>query len=424
MRNNLSIILLTTVLFFSYNSFGQKKEILGYVPAYRTVYDTAHWWNKVTIMALSFARVQDGGALNVTDIQKKFGDIVAKSHEHGIRVIVSITHESGNKLSFSKAIVDKTQRDRIVSDVMALVVSMNLDGVDVDFESWDETNATNAEKTAGLSELLKDLRKQLSENQILTAAFTMSALGKGYYTPSMLQCLDYMNVMTYDKTGPWGSVVGPHAPYSYFLEGINRLVQMGVEKRKILPGIPFYGIRFPSAPYTTGSYQMMYKNILKNYPGAENSNIISSENLYYDGINDVIQKTEYVKNENIGGVMIWELTQDYYEDTDKSLLFAIHAGLSGTGSVASNFSVSSSNAKTNMICVPLDTKYFRFETNVDKASVVKVELISLDGQSKTLYNQNALGKLEVHFRVKQSGVYCIRMTQDAEYSGILKLIIL
>lgn len=43
--------------------------------------------------------------------------------------------------------------------------------------------------------------------------------------------------------------------------------------------------------------------------------------VYYNGVSTITEKTLYAK-ENLGGIMIWELTQDSM-DNDKSLLQAI-----------------------------------------------------------------------------------------------------
>ena len=43
--------------------------------------------------------------------------------------------------------------------------------------------------------------------------------------------------------------------------------------------------------------------------------------VYYNGVDTITEKTLYAK-ENLGGIMIWELTQDT-SDPDRSLLQAI-----------------------------------------------------------------------------------------------------
>ena len=43
--------------------------------------------------------------------------------------------------------------------------------------------------------------------------------------------------------------------------------------------------------------------------------------VYYNGVDTIVEKAQYAK-ENLGGIMIWELTQDT-SDPDRSLLQAI-----------------------------------------------------------------------------------------------------
>lgn len=80
------------------------------------------------------------------------------------------------------------------------------------------------------------------------------------------------------------------------------------------------------------------------------------------------------------------------------------------------------NAVKNTSCLPLGNNVFNYETTLDKVSNVKVELISLDGRSETIFNQNASGKLEFQFSVKNKGIYCVRTIVDNQSSETLKAI--
>jgi hypothetical protein len=73
-------------------------------------------------------------------------------------------------------------------------------------------------------------------------------------------------------------------------------------------------------------------------------------------------------------------------------------------------------------CIPLGDDLFRFETALTGVANVRVELISLDGRSTTIYNQVAEGKLEIPFQVKNKGVYLVRTTVNNKPAKTIKIV--
>ncbi|MCI8528545.1 MAG: hypothetical protein HFH82_05220 [Lachnospiraceae bacterium] len=86
---------------------------------------------------------------------------------------------------------------------------------------------------------------------------------------------------------------------------------------KVVLGVPFYA-RPSWADYGT---------ILESVPVAYDKDHVAYNGMevYYNGVETMVEKTKYAR-EKLGGIMIWELTQDT-SDMDKSLLQAIGRGL-------------------------------------------------------------------------------------------------
>ena len=82
---------------------------------------------------------------------------------------------------------------------------------------------------------------------------------------------------------------------------------------KVVLGVPFYA-RPSWADYGA---------ILASVPiaGAADHTAYNGMEVYYNGVDTIVEKTRYAK-ENLGGIMVWELTQDS-SDPEKSLLQAI-----------------------------------------------------------------------------------------------------
>lgn len=290
----------------------QKYQVVGYYPSYRANY-TCKKWDKLTHVVFSSARVNEDGSLVDAEVKKLVLKEIQTAHENGVPALLSILHLSGQKELFGKAILNKKSRDILVSNCLKLVADLNLDGLDVDFEDWDSTTALAKDKVAALTIFCKDLRAGLAKSRLLTAALTPLIIQRGLYPSEMIDCLDYVNVMCYDyyKEG------GNHAPYNKYVEWIESSMQQ-YPKNKILPGLPFYGAYYPNGSVSEVE-QITYKTVLERYPGAENKNEIEGEHIYYNGKGMIKQKCDYVLENKVGGVMIWEITQDT-DDANTSLL--------------------------------------------------------------------------------------------------------
>jgi chitinase len=115
---------------------------------------------------------------------------------------------------------------------------------------------------------------------------------------------------------------------------------------KIVVGIPFYGKKYGSVKNTSttypGLYQtygrcttVTYQEILKSYNSSTGYTRYSygqagvpylfngSTFISYDDPASIAAKTGYIKNNNLGGTMVWELSQD----NNSELINAVYDGL-------------------------------------------------------------------------------------------------
>ena len=133
--------------------------------------------------------------------------------------------------------------------------------------------------------------------------------------------------MCYDFSGPW-SDPGPHSSFEQAVGsgddenalGLAYWVNYrGFPKEKILMGVPFYGRDFD---YNDGA-GVTYASIVDEYPDAPYMDQV--DNIYYNGVETMARKTQYVLDNDYSGIMIWELAQDVGPEADSiSLLNAIY----------------------------------------------------------------------------------------------------
>ena len=108
----------------------------------------------------------------------------------------------------------------------------------------------------GFSKLIKDLHNVMKpKGLILSAAVSPSktVIDLAYDVPVLGQYLDIVNVMTYDYHGYWDSVTGHVAPLYSSVDhfnanfSLNYWAQLGVDKSKLVMGLPTYGQTFSLA---------------------------------------------------------------------------------------------------------------------------------------------------------------------------------
>lgn len=129
------------------------------------------------------------------------------------------------------------------------------------------------------------------------------------HTDVVINAVDWFNVMAYD-----GGDGDRHSGYDFAINCAKYWRDTrSMPAHKVVLGVPFYGR--PS--WAT------YEEILQANPNAYNTDVsmINGMQAHYNGIPTITAKTEWACD-NIGGIMMWELSQDT-TDMSKSLLNAI-----------------------------------------------------------------------------------------------------
>ncbi len=267
---------------------------------------------------------------------------------------------------FSDAALTDASRTAFADSAIDFIIKYGFDGIDIDWEypvsGGLETNSRRSEDKKNFTLLIKKLREKLDERSsadgkqyLLTIA---GAAGSWYVNNTELELihpyLDYANVMTYDIHGTWDKYTDFNAPlyknnditnqYKWSVgEAVNAWLKTGFPSQKLVVGVPFYGYRYTAVNnVNNGLYQtysggssVSYANIKANYLNApgytryfhkqsmvpwlfNGSTLISYEDEQSIGL-----KAQYIKDKNLGGSAIWELSQD----PDKTLLSSLYNGL-------------------------------------------------------------------------------------------------
>ncbi|KAF8250100.1 glycoside hydrolase [Wilcoxina mikolae CBS 423.85] len=246
-------------------------------------------------------------------------------------------------------------RCNFASTAVTLLKDLGFDGIDIDWEyPQDAAQAQN------FVLLLEETRQQLdaysaetcSQRMLLTVAVPAGATNYQKLLMSQMdRYLDFWNLMAYDFAGAWDATSGNSAniypstsnPTSTPFNAdaaVKAYIAGGVAPEKIILGMPLYGRAFentggPGQTYSgtgEGSWESGvwdYK-ALPHAGATENndSQLISSYSynpttrkmVSYDTPTIAAQKTNYIKQNCLGGGMWWELSGDHPINNPRSLV--------------------------------------------------------------------------------------------------------
>lgn len=299
------------------------KMVVGYYPTWNT------WWgepdySKLSLLCIAFAEMRGDGHLYY-DGARNLKNVIDNAHAAGTKVVISLRDAK----NVSVALADEKLRKNLAKEVKYCISELNLDGVDVDYEEW---GGDNDAKGNNLEEFYKDIRAQIGDGYLLTAAVVGSTNADGKLKENTLRHLDYVFPMVYDSCGGWRGgggwgQVGQHSSYEYFRDVIEYFTNgLNVPKEKLCPGLPFYGYEFKSATSTDDAASVAYRELFDRFPDEDVANTDNIGLIWYNCIPTITQKCQYALDEDVAGVMIWELSQDT-RDEETSLLNAVHKTL-------------------------------------------------------------------------------------------------
>ena len=283
-------------------SVSAQKIVIGYLPTYNGFPNSVNNVNLdvLTHLDIAFANPNSSGAISAPN---GTATVVNAAHAKNVKVLLSIAGAGGDPGTYGTILSNATTTNTFVANLVQLTVANNLDGIDVDIE-WNILNGGNVNAAQYEAFVIK-LRDGLhAKDKIITAALGTWFIQ--HVTNTAVQAFDLIGMMSYDAYGTWTGA-GQHSPYSLAVSDFNAWKAKGVDPRKLIVGIPFYGYSWGA----NGNRALTFNQITASYPGAENQDYVNSggDQVYYNGIATIKQKTRYAVD-NAGGIMIWELTQD------------------------------------------------------------------------------------------------------------------
>lgn len=292
-------------------------KVVGYYPSWKPDRLSSVDFGVVTHVCYAFAIPTAEGGLRDLENPETAKTLIRSAHENGANVLLSVGGWSYNDTPlenvFMEATADDVRLQRFVESILTMCEAYGFDGVDMDWEH-PRVDGTSARQYEALMLALSE--RLHAQGRLLTAAVLSGATADGnvYYdaaahSNAVLNALDFINVMAYD-----GGDGERHSSYQFAVDcGRYWKETRSLPAHKVVLGLPFYarpswadyGAILAAVPEASAGDHVLYNGM----------------EVYYNGPDTIVKKTRYAR-EALGGVMIWELTQDT-SDKESSLLRAI-----------------------------------------------------------------------------------------------------
>jgi chitinase len=302
--------------------------------------------------------------------------IIELAHSKGVKVMASVGGWSMCK-HYPEVAASATMRATFINSCKQLI-AMGFDGIDFDWE-YPNDPGMNIEhySTAdynNFATLAEELRAAIGTSKLITACFSaVPSKLAGFNWTRLSNVLNYIDMMTYDYNGGWSNKAGHNAPLydypgmEYAGFSINSTVQglktlSGLNMSKVTIGAPFYGrgVITSSAAALNGATTKRAETVQPDGPvqtcadftnwaaglwdGTPNYSYIVQQTgsgsgwteywddnakvpyktkgnyfLSYDNERSVGEKAQYIKNNGLAGVIIWQVFGDLTNMTSSTV---------------------------------------------------------------------------------------------------------
>jgi hypothetical protein len=330
-------------------SIRPKKEVTGYIP-----YWALDSLDKLYIDSLTSANLfgvePDGeGNIIITNTQGQsdggwamwndprlppFIDTLKKK-----QVAVNLTIKMFSNSHMNSLLSSTDAQKKLISNIIYMVGSKNLDGVNLDFEYVGNiSDLVRSGFTDFVTNLHTELIDEFPKATLTISTYASSGVSKDLFDlPTLSHVVDAFIIMGYDfhtpytEPGPVAPLSGERSIVSYLANYLQR-----VPADKIILGIPYYGYDWvTNNPSPNSTAILSYADIVGvNTPSSTQWDFVSqtpwyqytdgqskTHKVYFDNVRSLGLKYDLVNERNLKGIGIWAVGYEGSHNELNQLIF-------------------------------------------------------------------------------------------------------
>lgn len=324
------------------------KNIIAYVRDAGLISMTKEDALKLTHINVSFAKIKD--CTIYTNLKNLEYVKRIKEYNPNLKVIISVGGWGAD--GFSQAASTDENRKLFSKNIIEFMHKYNFDGIDLDWEypCYSLGNiASSPQDKYTFTLLLEELRNELNIEEEINNTHYLLTIAVGadeYYIDgtemhNVHQYLDFIQLMTYDLRGGFQVLTGHHTnlftPTGDLFRvscnsSVNTFVKAGVPKEKLILGAAFYSRLWKGVPninnglhqfsQTAGGAGPDFTDLKKDYINKNGFTRFwddeakapylfnGSDFISYDDEESLKHKCNYIKENNLLGIMFWHYSAD------------------------------------------------------------------------------------------------------------------
>ncbi|KAL2090117.1 hypothetical protein ACEWY4_014805 [Coilia grayii] len=175
-------------------------------------------------------------------------ELMCFAHSKGARLVLK------GDVSVS-AMVDPTNRTAWIKEKISLAKKQFMDGINIDIEQAVEDKSPEYfALTALVKETTDAFHREIPGSQVsFDVAWSPKCIDKRCYDyRGIADSCDLLFVMSYDEQSQiWGDCIAmANAPYNQTLTAYDQYIEMKIEPKKLVMGVPWYGYDYPCLTFS------------------------------------------------------------------------------------------------------------------------------------------------------------------------------